>query len=307
MTSSARRLLEFGSGLVRVLPIDTVSRGGEFAGRVAARRRPDQRRILRENLRQVLPDAEAAELDELVVDGFGSYGRYWAETLRLPSLSADAIDRRFDVVGYENIQESLSAGFGPIMVLPHLGGWEWAAAWLGRVAELPVSAVVERLEPDDVFEWFTDLRSSYGVNVIPLGPAAMGDVVKAVKDKHVVCLLADRDIGDSGTTVEFFGAAASLPIGPALLSRRTGAPTLPTAVYFEEGRHLCRVGKPLWPIRTGDFRADLQAMTERNAAALEDLIKLAPEQWHVLEPIWADDSPVEDDTSNDPDAPRTPK
>lgn len=290
-TSRARRLLEIGSLLVRPLPIGFASAIGEQAGRIAARANAERRRGLEANLSAVLPNASADAIGRLAVDGFGSYGRYWAESLRLPTLSASTIDAGFDVVGYEHIQRSRAAGFGPIMILPHLGGWEWAAAWLGRVADIPVSAVVERLEPDDVFEWFRELRESYGVSVIPLGADAMGKVAAAIKARHVVCLLADRDIAGSGVEVEFFGRPASLPIGPALLSRRTGAPLLPTAVYFDHGRrtgyrHVCRIAEPIWPERSASLRTDLRVMTEKSAAALETLIRRAPSQWHVLEPLW---------------------
>ncbi len=286
MTSTARRILEIGSLAVRAVPLSMLGAVGEAGGKLAASRLDQKRKVLVANLKRVRPELTDPELESMARRGFASYGRYWAETLRLPTLSADVIDRGFDVGGYQHIQRSLAAGFGPIMVLPHLGGWEWAAAWLGRVAQLPVSAVVEQLEPEDVFDWFSQLRESYGVNVIPLGPDAMGDVVVAVKEGHVVCLLADRNIDGSGFEVEFFGATTKLPIGPALLSRRTGAPMLMTAVYFRGKKRFCQVGPPLWPVRTSDFRGDLTRMTQTMAIELERLIDQAPDQWHVLEPIW---------------------
>ncbi len=279
-------MLELGSALVRPLPIGLLDRLGSGIGRLVLRRSPERGRGLAANLTRVLPEASAAEIDRLVADGFASYGRYWGETLRLPGLGPSIIDRRFSVAGREHLLATRQAGFGPIVVLPHLGGWEWAAAWLTRVDKIPVSAVVERLQPDDVFEWFTALRASYGINVIPLGPGSFSSLTAAVKDKDVVCLLGDRDLTTSGTVVEFFGAPASLPTGPAMLSLRTGAPIHVTAVYFTEHGHHCIVGSPIWPERKGRLRDDAVALTQRCASELEPLIRRAPEQWHVLEPLW---------------------
>src|SRR4029453_15162153 len=54
----------------------------------------------------------------------------------------------------------------------------------------------------------------------------------------VVCLLCDPDLVGGGIEVEFFGETTTLPAGPATLALRTGAPLLPTAVYFSgKGHH----------------------------------------------------------------------
>ncbi len=271
--------------MVRPLPLPLLVALGDRAGRLAARLAPAKAAILGDNLRRVDPSLSGARLDRMVAAGFGSYGRYWAETLRLPSLSAEAIDNGFEVDGYHHLQGVREAGYGPIMVLPHLGGWEWAAAWLGRVAEIPVSAVVERLESDEVFEWFVELRSSYGISVLPLGDRVFSDLVVAVKQKHVVCLLGDRDLSGTGTVVDFLGHPTRLPIGPAILSRRTGAPLVPTAVFFDGAKRRCVVGRPIWPDRQRPLREAALLAMDQVAAELETFIRSAPDQWHVLEPL----------------------
>ncbi len=206
--------------------------------------------------------------------------------MQLPTLPIDVIDEGFAVTGYDRILDVQASGYGPILALPHLGGWEWAAAWLGRVARQPIAAVVEQLEPADVFEWFHDVREAYGVEVIPLGPDALPSLIRAIKERSVVCLLVDRDIVGNGIDVEFFGERTTLPSGPALLARRTGAPILPTAVYYDGHRCHCRIGDPIEVDRSMKLRPCLEQVTQRVAYALEGLIDDAPGQWHVLQPVW---------------------
>ncbi|MEL6985667.1 MAG: phosphatidylinositol mannoside acyltransferase, partial [Actinomycetota bacterium] len=109
----------------------------------------------------------------------------------------------------------------------------------------------------------------------------------------VVCLVADRDIGGTGIEMDFFGERTSLPVGPALLARRTGAPLLPTAIYFRGRQRLAVVAEPI-EAGAGRGRAENERLTRAVTDQLERMIAAAPEQWHVLEPNWPTDDEAAD-------------
>ncbi|MCP5029827.1 MAG: phosphatidylinositol mannoside acyltransferase, partial [Actinomycetia bacterium] len=236
MGSGAHALYRSASTLARHAPASVVEVVARSGGLGAARLAPEKRRQVERNLRRVDPTLRGLKLRRAVDACFESYARYWADTLRLPSIVPDELDEGLTYEGYEHIVRARASGVGPLMVLPHLGGWEWAAFWLTRLEHVPVSAVVEALEPVDVFEWFVELRQSLGIGVIPLGPDAGRDVLAAVKRGDVTCLLADRDIAGSGIEVDFFGECTTMPAGPAALALRTGAPLLPVGVYYRGER-----------------------------------------------------------------------
>ena len=290
MASRPLRIFKTASAAARCVPLSVLRRSAELTGAAVGPRlmgpKADQ---LRRHLQRADPGLDRKTAARAAAHGFGSYGRYWVESFRLPSMDPTAVDRGFSVYGYDRVEASLAAGRGPILVLPHLGGWEWAAAWLGHTVGVEVAAVVERLEPDDVFEWFVDLRSAYGIDVIPLGSDALGRLVKAVDDCKIVCLLSDRDLGGNGIEVDFFGEKTTLPAGPALLARRTGAPLLPTAVYFRGNGRVGWVDEAIEADPNLPLRADIARMTGELAVALEGLIRAAPDQWHLLEPNWPSD------------------
>lgn len=220
---------------------------------------------------------------------FESYGRYWIESFRLPGTSAADIERGIEVDNFGYVSDGLSAGKGVILALPHLGGWEWAAFWLTEIKRVPVSAVVEAIEPPQLGDWFADLRRAFGLEIITLGPSAGADVIRALKANRIVCLLCDRDIGGGGVDVEFFGERTTLPGGPATLALRSGASLLPCAVYFEGAGHRGFIRPPLPVDRTGRLRDDVARLTQMLASELEDLIRRAPEQWHLMQPNWPSD------------------
>ena len=55
----------------------------------------------------------------------------------------------------------------------------------GAMAHMPtkfeVTVVVEPQQPKELFEFMMSYRESFGMNVIPLGPNAGKEVIKAIK------------------------------------------------------------------------------------------------------------------------------
>jgi KDO2-lipid IV(A) lauroyltransferase len=223
---------------------------------------------------------------------FDSYGRYWLEMLRLPAeVRAGTVESLCPIEGYEHIEAGLARGNGVILALPHLGGWEWAGAAMALRGHR-LLAVVEKIEPPELLAWFAEQRAAIGIEVVTLGPDVGVAVLRALRDNRIVCLLSDRDIAGDGVEVEFFGERTTLPGGPATLALRTGATLLPTAVYFRAGRdHLGVVRPPVEVQRLGRLREDIARITQTLANELEALIRVAPEQWHLLQPNWPSDRP----------------
>jgi len=279
-----------GSLVARLTPAPIARGTLWFLAPGLALSQPDRRRMIERHLRRVNPGLTGLALRRASQQAFDSYMRYWAESFRLPSLPKRYVDRMFTVDGFHHIEDGLALGKGVILALPHLGGWEWAGRWMtDRGHDLTV--IVEPLEPPELFDWFVKLRTDLGMNVVPLGPRAVPAIGAALARNGVVCLLCDRDIGGGGVDVEFFGETTRLPAGPALLGLRTGAPVLPTGVYFTEridGHHAV-VRPPLALAREGGLRESVRVGTEALARELEGLIRRAPEQWHMFQPNWPSD------------------
>lgn len=252
---------------------------------------PERREMIERHLRRVDPTLRGLRLNRASQRAFDYYARYWIESFRLPTMSKRTVDRGFTAPNYPAIVEALEDGNGAILALPHLGGWEWAGRWIADQGH-EITVVVEHLDPPELFEWFVDLRSQLGMNVVPLGPKAGSAVINALRNNHIVCLLSDRDIGQSGPEVEFFGETTTLPGGAATISLRTGAPIFPTAVYFSDRveAHSAWVRDPLRPERQSKrLRDDVARVTQELAEELEILIRRAPSQWHLFQPNWPSD------------------
>lgn len=229
-------------------------------------------------------------LERAVDETFASYARYWVESFRLSGATPAELTTDLSYEGLEHMEEAARRGKGVIIAVPHLGGWDFGGAWLASVGGYQTTVVVEPLDPPELFEWFAELRRSFGLEIVPVGHEAATAVLRRLRRGGVVCLVCDRDILGNGVEVEFLGERTTLPSGPATLALRTGATILPTAVFFKGRRGHHGVFLPPIPIeRTGSFRQDTVRVTQLLADELAVLIRRAPEQWHLLQPNWPSD------------------
>jgi KDO2-lipid IV(A) lauroyltransferase len=278
------------AAIANALPEPVATPVAEGLGRLAVPLLGRKRRIVARNLRRATDgNLDGVALQRAVSDTFASYGRYWLELFRLPRNAERSLERSFQATGWEHIVDALDAGRGAVLALPHLGGFDLAAAWLAGRGAAP-TVVVEPVEPRELFEWFASVREAIGMEIVPLGPEAGSTVLRALKANRIVCLLCDRDLGGDGVEVEFFGERTTLPGGPATLSLRTGAPLIPTGVYFRShGRHFATIGPPIPVQREGRLRDDVARITQELARRFEELVRMAPEQWHLMQPNWPSD------------------
>lgn len=244
---------------------------------------------MRAHMRRVLgPHVSDAIVEQKARECFAIYGRYWAETFRIGTLTKAELDAGMEWEGLAHIEEALAKGNGVIIAMPHVGGFDWGGAWLASMYETTV--VAETLEPPELFAFFKQLRESHGMEVVGLDEAAGSAILRRLRGNGLVGLVCDRDISGTGAEVDFFGYPTTIPAGPATLALRTGCAILPAAAYFEgDGLHRGVVRPPLEVARgDGGLRDDIQRITQALACEFEHLISLAPEQWHVLQANWPD-------------------
>jgi phosphatidylinositol dimannoside acyltransferase len=224
-----------------------------------------------------------------VAASFASYGRYWVDAFQLPSWPQSDLDARFRADGMEHLAAATAGGRGAIFALPHLGSWEVAGRWVsGQGYRLTV--VVEPLEPPELFTWFVDLRRAMGLEVVALGPAVPAAARAALAAGRVLCLVADRDLAGTGVEVDFLGERTRLPSGPALFALRHDVEILPVGTYTEpHGRHHSIIHPPVDRTRRGRLGEDVARVTQSLAHVFEDIIRRAPDQWHLQQPNWPSD------------------
>ncbi|MEA3020129.1 MAG: phosphatidylinositol dimannoside acyltransferase [Actinomycetota bacterium] len=281
-----------GAAVARVLPGPIAALASRGIGAGMALSGAERRRIVaRHQQRAHGGTLSPPALRAAVRRAFDSYARYWVESFRLPKMTPRDLDDAMTHEGFEHVLDALDEGKGAILVIPHLGCWDYAGAWVATQG-IPITVIVEPLEPPELFEWFAEFRRSLGMTVVPLGPDVASASMRALRNNELLCLLSDRDISGGGVEVSFFGETTTLSGGAATLAMRTGAPIIPVGAYYRGDLHH-GVVRPRIPVeRTGRLRDDVTRVTQLVAHELEALIRKAPEQWHLMQPNWPSDAQV---------------
>jgi len=281
-----------GWRLVRAMP-EPVARAVFRVGadRAASKNGPGVQRLAR-NLSCVLG---APAPHSLVRDGVRSYARYWLEAFRLPSKSPAQLRECFRLDGYKQLVRAHEEGTGAVVALPHAGNWDAGGAMVAA-SGLPLTTVAERLKPEGLFRRFVEFRETLGMKIIPLtgGAPPMDELIAAVREAHIVPLLADRDLSRRGVEVDFFGGRTKMPAGPALLALRTGAPLFVVSMWYEPDVPNGRLVGPL-PVpdpSTGPLDTRVRLLTQRVADELARGIAANPQDWHMMQKLWLTEPPL---------------
>jgi phosphatidylinositol dimannoside acyltransferase len=274
------------------LPESWCAAAFRFVADLAWRRQGPRIRVLEGNLRRVLgPEVTGKELRAASRAGMRSYARYWLEIFRLPVLPAERlVGGMHEHGGVDEMLAAVASGRGVVVAMPHMGNWDQAGAWIVARGGVPFTTVMERLEPESVYERFLDFRRRIGMEVLTAGgPSVFGVLAQRLRAGKLVVLLCDRDVTGGGIEVDFFGEKALMMGGPAALAVQTGAALMPAALWYEGDEWGVRVSEEIPVPDTGDRRHKAAAMTQHVASFFEEHVRQHPADWHMLQRVFVND------------------
>lgn len=295
MTYVGQRLADAGYALgwsvVKRLP-EPVARG--LFRRIADitwRRRGGSVRQLEANLARVLgPEASPERIREVSRMSMRSYLRYYQEAFRLPVWDRESVIARMDC-DLSPLDVCLARGRGAVFALPHTGNWDHAGAWLA-LQGYAFTTVAERLKPESLYKRFLDYRESLGMEVLPLTGGdgnPFGTLARRLRANGLLCLLSDRDLTAAGVPVTFFDEPTRMAAGPAALAVQTGAALIPVTLAWDGPILRATLHAEVEQPAEGTRREKIAAMTQSVADAYATGIAKAPQDWHMLQPLWLAD------------------
>ncbi len=244
------------------------------------------RRGVYANLSHVLPrETSAWRRQQIARQVFRNFAYSVVDFFRISQMNGANLDRFVTrAEGWEHLQAAMDSGVGGVLITVHMGSWELGAAYLG-LRGVPLTAVALPHRDPRINRIFIESREAHGIEVVPLG-GAMRKLGEALTRGRFIALASDRDVSGRGITLPFFGQAARMPIGHALLALQTGAWIVPACIYrLPNGQTTIDIRPPIIPDPTVDT---VESLTLRCLGTLEEFIRAHPEQWSSFYDLWSE-------------------
>ena len=196
--------------------------------------------------------------------------------------------------GFHYLIESVERGKGAIVLMSHMGNWEYAANRMKHKG-MKVLLYVGRKHKEQIERMQKESLTRDGVHIVAAdedggSPFDIVEGIRFLKEGGVVSLAGDRlwAAEQRSVAVRFLGHEVFLPESPHLFALISGAPIIVFFVFREGSRKYRTIMFPPQNVQASS-RAErqeaIQASAQRYACLLEEMVRRHPFEWYHFEPF----------------------
>lgn len=247
-----------------------------------------RRFTLYRNITIVYPHLPKDERVKLIKKSLSWMGFHLIETLQIPAVQTDWLNRRIVIEGAEHFKAAQAQNKGVLLLSLHLGNGDMGAAGLS-VAGYPLHLISKKFKIRFLNDTWFGLRETKGTRFIaPHGKETAFQILKALKAKEAVVFVMDQFMGRPyGIPTKFFGVPTATAYGLALFATKTRAPVLTVYTYHDPDLVLhVAFGPEIEFEEVADKDLQMERMTQKYNSVLEKLILSYPEHWMWVHRRW---------------------
>ena len=256
------------------LPVSLVSACGAHVGWFIVRNfKPKALNQARRNLAHFKPELSADQIEAMCARLYRHIGRTLFEFACLPRLIPQG---RLSINGAEHLQAACAQG--PVVIIYlHIGNWEVISPMMQHIGQ-PFSDIYEPPHREVELRIANEMRESFGVDLLPPGPAAARPALRRLQAGGCVTIFCD-ELRNSKIMAPFFGRPPHIKGNLALaarLARRSGAQIV---IGYCERVKGCSFATHFLPAI--QITAQAETKPAQDEVVLEDVIRLNA----MIEPI----------------------
>ena len=203
------------------LPVDWVSAFGAHIGWfIVSRYKPKALHQARRNIARLKPELTSDQIEAFCERLYRNIGRVIFEFACLPRLFPQG---RFKISGAEHLKAACAQG-PVVLIYLHIGNWEGISPLMQHLGQ-KFSDIYEPPHTEVELRIANEMRRSFGVDLLPPGPAAARPALRRLQAGGCVAIFCD-ELRNSLIMAPFFGRPPHTKGNLALaarLARRTGA------------------------------------------------------------------------------------
>ncbi len=238
------------------------------------------------NLRRAFPEKSDDELRRIARGAYENVAMSLFELLWFPRMSPDRLRSLVHFDKPELVREAYQKGRGVLLLTAHFGNWELLAQCIIVVFGFPVSVIVKTQANRFVDVRINKRRTRLGNKIIPM-ETSLREVLRSLREKEAVGLVADQAAPKENVPVEFFGTMVPTHQGPSVFSLKMGSPIV---AIFSVRRSDGSYDMHVFPVPSDDLKgynvANATELTRRHVKITEDIIRQFPDQWMWMHKRW---------------------
>ena len=243
-----------------------------FTWLVNSRARP----ITEVNLAICFPDMTPARRQSLVKASLYETYANIIDMARCWARSRAYLEGRISKVeGLEHLDETVAAGKGTLVLVPHLGSWEIVSLYLSN--QYKITALYREPRTTVFADFVRRQRERQGVRLMPIGTAGLRAILQALRANDMALLFPDQvPPRNSGEFAPFFGEPTlTITLGYKLL-RRSGARAVSAYCKRLPGGRYELIFRP---VDEAIYDADLTTSLAGLNSSVEACVRECPEQY----------------------------
>ena len=243
---------------------------------------------IRENLKYAIPALKGAELNAFIKENLHHSLRVTLEIMQARKFKRTKFINKYVIpANDQTIPDLLAMDRKPVVIGGHLGSWEIPMPFLTDKG-IKVTVAAKRQSNPYVNRLIEKRRHNYGGDIVFIDQSEK--IIRDLRKKYLIGLVADQDAGGGGTFVDFFHRKASAHAGPALLAYLAETKLMIMDCIFQgRGRYVMNIIEIDPCVKRNNFsdrQTAVKQLTQAWNTALEKEIMRNPVQYFWLHRRW---------------------
>ena len=268
---------------LHLFSINTAKKIGFLLADIAFVFVPIRKKHIIESLTKSFPNKKHDEIKAIAKDVYKQFVCTVVEIIFVSKMSDEQLKYSVNFKNLYLIEQAIKKGKGGVIMSAHFGNWEMLAISFGK--RYPLSVIVAKQQNPYFDNMINNIRSGRGYKTIYKETAPIG-VLRALKKKEFVAILADQHAGDQGVYTPFFYGNVSCPKGPAVFALRAKCPLYTGFCARQaDGRYVVTFEEIQLP-NTGNDEKDIEIIMTMYNKILQKHIEENPSYWVWFHRRW---------------------